>query len=167
MKLLLLAVLMTPLLFVGQAQAHVLKTDGSIGAVLHVKPDDNPQSGMPTNYALTFRDTESRFKVSGCDCRVTLRSGDKILTTQSLRSDTDVVGTGTLTFPESGAYELVVNGQAKDSADFNNFTLSYTLRAGGEAGASRQEQTIPPLLWVGMAGFIVLVLLSATRLDRV
>lgn len=46
------------------ASAHVLKTDGSIGAVVHIDPDDDPIIGKSANFFLEFKDTKNKFQLA-------------------------------------------------------------------------------------------------------
>ncbi|MEJ0073385.1 MAG: hypothetical protein WDN27_04895 [Candidatus Saccharibacteria bacterium] len=57
-------IVMAGLAIPGAASAHVLKIDGSIGGVLHINPDDNPTTGNPTDYILSFDDDSGKFNLA-------------------------------------------------------------------------------------------------------
>ena len=53
-------------------QAHILKTDGSIGAVLHIDPDDDPIARQSSYFFFEFKDKQNIFKLENCDCKITI-----------------------------------------------------------------------------------------------
>ena len=144
--------------FAGTAQAHVLESDGTVGAVLHILPDDNPVSGTPVVYELAFQDTTDRLSLSDCDCSVRVAKDDKTIATQSLRAKTALQSSNTITYPSAGVYELAITGTPLTPKAFDAFSLSFTVRV---TSGGVQTQQMPILLWVGLAGMIGLVLLAA------
>lgn len=137
--------------------AHVLKMDGDTGAVLHIQPDDAPLAKIPVTYALSFQDSKEDFSLQQCACSIAFIMGGKTIATQSLHATSSTVSENTYTFPEVGAYTFRVTGSPRDTASFTPFTLDYTVRVGG----AQMSHDIPPLLWLGMAMGIGLLLLSA------
>ena len=142
--------------------AHVLAADGDIGAVLHINPDDSPVSGSPTNYILSFSDTTNKFKLSECDCRVSVLENGKSLSSKSLAATSDLTSSNTFTFPKSDVYTLEITGKPKPHYGFQSFKIDYTVRV--NAG-DVQTQPMPPLLWVGMGGTIGLIILAAYTME--
>ena len=151
-----LFVLLLSMVFSPFASAHVLKTDGTIGAVLHVKPDDAPVAQTPITYELSFQDSKGNFSLTDCACSIAFATGGKITGTQQLDATTPTLSRNTYTFPESGMYTFSITGSPKNNASFRPFHLTYSVRVGGQAGT----RGIPLLLWVGMAMGIGLLLLS-------
>ena len=114
------------------ASAHVLKYDGSIGAVLHVNPDDDPIVGKETNFFFEFKDKNSKFNPADCDCVVTIYAeGKEIYSTDLFASNAkpDLSNASfSFVFPAKNIYKIVVIGEPKNSDSFQKFTLSYDVR---------------------------------------
>src|SRR6185369_15266285 len=72
--------------FTKTSQAHILKYDGDIGAVLHVDPDDDPIAGQPTNFFFEFRDKTNKFVSGDCNCTVTITEEGRELYSSNLFS---------------------------------------------------------------------------------
>lgn len=143
---------------VSTASAHVLKTDGDIGAVLHINPDDNPISGQSTDYVLSFRGTNGRFNLSGCRCEVVFSKDGKTTATRPLTMETEQISNDHYTFPAPGVYRMRIVGSPLHTGDFQSFTLDYTIRVSG--GNTTTAHDFPPLLWLGIGLAMGLVLLS-------
>lgn len=149
------AALMLPMV----AGAHELKANGTIGAVLHVQPNDNATSGQPTSYTLAFRDTTQRLHLSECLCQVVIEQGGRLVSSQLLAATFPLESTNTYTFAEPGVYTLRVQGTPKAAGAFEAFSLAFTLRV--TAGGESPMQPFPVLLWIGIALALGLVLLAA------
>lgn len=144
--------------------AHELEADGTIGAVLHVDPDDNPTSGIPVTYLLAFKDTTHRFTLPGCDCMLRISEDDRLLFTHALVIKYPLDSENVFTFPRPGVYVLTVSGAPKQAGAFQPFTLHYTLRVTG--GMATQTQPFPLLLWVGAGMLIGIILLAAYKAEH-
>lgn len=140
------------------ASAHVLKLDGTIGAVLHINPDDNPVSEQSTNYVLSFEDTSHRFSLSRCLCNVDIVKDTTTLTTQPLVMTSDSISENNYVFPDAGVYTLRITGAPKEANQFQPFSLKYTVRVSGDNASTHHD--FPPLLWAGIGLAMGLVLLS-------
>lgn len=138
--------------------AHVLKVDGTIGAVLHINPDDNPQVGEGTNYVLSFTDSSGAFSLPACDCTVSFIADGKTLATKPLVVSSNTVSRNHYTFTSPAVYTIQVTGMPKTAGTFQPFTLDYQVRVNGGQTAM---QPMPVLLWVGMGMVVGLVLLAA------
>lgn len=138
--------------------AHVLKTDGTIGAILHILPDDNPKSGVSTSYELAFKDTENQFSLANCNCNVAILSDGKTIDTKALGTQYALISKNTYTFPKPNVYTLKVTGQPKEPNTYESFTLSYNVRV--EAGKDSSTESFPLTLAIGMALMIGLILLG-------
>jgi hypothetical protein len=106
------------------ASAHVLKVDGTIGAVLHIDPNDSPEAGTPASIFFDLKDSSGKFSIEKCACAVTITEGDKTVFNRNLISLAAV----TYTFPEIGLYDVSLSGSPKDGASFDAFKLSYDIR---------------------------------------
>lgn len=109
--------------------AHVLKTDGSIGAVLHVDPADDPEVGKPATFFFEFKDKQNNFSLQKCDCAVSIVKGGREVYSGTLS------GAGGLesplfqyTFTERGIYTVKASGSPRIADNFQNFSLSWDVR---------------------------------------
>ncbi|MEL6381150.1 MAG: hypothetical protein AAFQ89_01490 [Cyanobacteria bacterium J06626_18] len=121
------------------AVAHKVEVQDDIGATLHIEPDDIPKAGAPSDlwFALT--------KVGGvvipledCDCTLTVYDGsDTAIASPSLRPVSaegyaDIPGSS-VTFPEVGAYELVLAGAPLGDVQFSPFELRFDVTVAAQA----------------------------------
>jgi hypothetical protein len=179
----LLTVFVTGLILAQPVEAHVLKTDGSIGAVLHVDPDDNPIAGKLATFFFEIKDRQRKFQQQDCNCTVTITENGKQLLSQQLDNANLVQPTGTsvdptlnsplftFTFPEKAVYLLVLHGVPTIGGSFQPFTLTYDIRVATQASASTTASpwsdwaTIlhHALFVIGFAVFIGLVVLDKVR----
>jgi len=144
------------------ASAHVLKVDGHIGAVLHINPDDNPISGVPTDYLMSFSDDTGRFSLAQCDCDVFVIQDGKTIAKNPLAPSNTATSENHYTFPRPSVYTLRFVGTPKTPGAFQPFTLNYTVRV---TSGNLKAQPIPLLLWLGMAMALGLILLAAFTLE--
>ena len=117
----------------GTAEAHVLQTDGSIGAVLHIDPDDDPIIGKPATFFFDFVDRQKKFDPAKCDCTVNILDDQgKVLVTNPLFQASGQSGLSyplfSYTFAQKGVYTIEALGQPKNPGDFQSFNLKYPLR---------------------------------------
>lgn len=135
--------------------AHILQTDGSIGAIMHVNPDDDPIAGAPSTFFWEFKDTTNQFKIENCDCTVSILQNGKTIDEEPLTTPDF-----TYTFPEKNVYQIHVMGHPKQGASFSPFMLLYDVRVSRESEvpvAENSSQQIPPNYLI--FGFIAAVLL--------
>jgi hypothetical protein len=117
------------------ALAHVLKYDGTIGAVMHVDPDDDPIAGQVATFFFEFKDTSGKFSLTTCDCTISVQAQGKEIFSSPLSSS----ASATYTFPQKDIYTISVIGTPKSSNAFQPFTLTYNLRV--ERAATVQAPT--------------------------
>jgi len=117
------------LAFPKDISAHVLKTDGPIGAVVHIDPDDDPIIGEPASFFFEFKDTEGNFRTEDCNCTATISNEEEVLTTQPLTSSASLESSSFyFTFTEKGVYTIKVDGKPLEDGKFEPFELTYDLR---------------------------------------
>lgn len=118
------------------AVAHNIQTDGTVGATFHIEPDHNPHAGEPATawFALTTSGGEP-LPLSQCDCRLAvydravnpsvpiLTPPLKAIAAEQYR---DIPGAEVI-FPQAGIYELEISGSPKSDADFEAFSLTYSV----------------------------------------
>ncbi len=129
-KILLLAVITSLCLSVviSPARAHILKTDGSIGGVLHVDPDDDPIINKSTSFIIEFEDTNNKFDLQNCTCNLAIVKDGQDTYSQPLSSnDSKTTAATAYTFTSKGLYQVVVTGSSTDNS-FASFKLTYDLR---------------------------------------
>ena len=114
--------------------AHVLKTDGTMGAVLHVDPNDSPVAGKSSSIFFDLKDSSGKFTIENCDCTVSVAQNGKTIFDRKIVSLAPV----SFTFPEIAVYDVRMTGAAKDGVSFDPFTLSYDIRV--ETAAPRDAQ---------------------------
>lgn len=136
--LLILFVSLTVFLLGPQATlAHVLKSSGSIGGVMHVTPDDDPIAKTPTDFFIEFKDKQSKFEAQNCDCKVQiLQSGKQVYSGPLFQYGTEPSLTSasfTFTFPEKDIYTIKISGSPLSNNSFQPFTLEYDLRVSRES----------------------------------
>ena len=148
--LVLLVLLWAPI----SVQAQILKTDGSIGAVLHIDPEDEPIAGQPSIFFFEFKDKEGKFRTGNCDCVVKIKQNEKEIFSHSLVVEELTKGF-TYTFPSKGTYDFVLTGKSKSSTEgFQSFTLEDDITVSKERDAS--------IFWTNNSAHLVFALLFAT-----
>jgi hypothetical protein len=119
---------------VQKAYAHVLQTSGSIGAVLHIDPDDDPVAKKPSTFFLEFKDKNNQLSKESCSCQINITQNGKLLFSQNLFDNyKDNTATFSYTFPEMGQYVLDISGQPTQTKSIKQFNLKYALDIDGEA----------------------------------
>jgi hypothetical protein len=146
--------------------AHVLKSDGTIGAILHVSPDDDPIAGVPTDFFFELKDTENKFRPENCDCIARIIQDGKVTSSQPLFASNPSPSledaSFTYTLPEKGVYQVQLLGAPKNDNAFERFELSWDIRVDREGNPTKQTNThwiselMPYLLGIGL--FIVLLI---------
>jgi hypothetical protein len=121
-----------------------------MGATLHIEPDDVPRAGEPSLawFALTRRGGDI-VPLAACDCDLTvyaLPSNDvvaqPILEAVSAEGYDSLPGTF-ITFPQIGAYEIVLEGQPTTPGDFAPFEFQFEVTvATGTATASLPNESL-------------------------
>lgn len=113
-------------------EAHILKTNGSIGAVLHISPEDDPVAGGVSYLFFEFKDKIGKFNLKACDCTLSVYANNKLIHSESLpqkNSDSSATSaTVAYTFPEKNVYIIEVSGKPQEPNAFQSFTLSYDIR---------------------------------------
>lgn len=141
--------------------AHVLITSGSIGATLHIDPDDDPFAKAVSTFYLEFKDLNSKFALSKCRCQVFIFQDDKELYFEALRAvnvSSPLSSVFKYEFPATGTYRMEIKGDPIQAGAFESFTLKEVLAVEREqtgedkpkAGQSVLETRWPQFLMVGV-----------------
>lgn len=144
-------------------QAHQLKASGSVGAVLHVEPDDDPIVGRPSTFLLEFKDKNEQFQLDRCVCTVTVSRNGQELTRLPIQPTNSV----SYTFPEKGVYKVTVEGKPLGDAAFAPFSVSYDIRVTRESTQFTSSSTKPG--WLSLHGIhlLLILLVSAYTIYRI
>lgn len=117
-------------------QAHILQSDGSIGAVLHIDPADDPVAGQQSSFFFEFKDTENKFSPEKCDCKFSVvENGNEIFSQPVFQNNNSPSLTSAsvfFTFPEINVYKIVITGKPISKDTFSAFTLNYDIRVAKE-----------------------------------
>ena len=137
------------ILFIGlqnaaqSVEAHILKTDQNIGAVLHISPQDDPVAREVSYLFFDFKDKTGKFDPNQCDCTVTVYANKKIVHSESLTLDhsnkTASASTFSYIFPEKNIYIVQVSGKPRQINTFQPFVLSYDIRVNTTASQANSE----------------------------
>ena len=117
--------------------AHFLETDGNIGAVLHLDPNDDPIAGQASAFFLEFKDTSGKFDPLTCTCSADIYKGEQKVASLPLFAGNgsrlvsgsgQATGNASFTFPNKDVYTMKVVGMPLQSGAFQPFTLNYSIR---------------------------------------
>lgn len=133
------------LVTVRKAEAHMLKTDGDIGAVIHVDPDDNPIAGEQSQLYFDVKDKTGKLSPKNCECTVHILQGDRTLTSIPLYRDSSQVNrehaVATYVFKTRGIYTILLEGKPQHENDFQPFVLSYDIRVERESQSEEKDSS--------------------------
>jgi hypothetical protein len=131
--------------------AHVLQTDGSMGAVLHIDPNDAPVAQQPATFFIDIANKNGAFNLNDCTCTavLTAASNGSTIAQPTILPETGQPSEGTFEylFKDSAVYTLTVQGTPKANGAFQNFTLRYNFQVEPAQNAAGAQRT-------GFAGFI-------------
>lgn len=125
-----------------QIEAHVLESTDTVGAVLHISPNDDPIAGTQTELLFEVNDISKTFDPTKCNCVVMIQKGESIVSA-TLLSGYNTSGDSstlkfTVVFPEMDVYSVSLIANPFDNRDFIPFQLNYEVRV------ARQESTPDP-----------------------
>lgn len=156
------------LFFIPQvAFAHVLKIDESIGAVMHIQPEDDPVAGEESSFYFEFKDKKNTFDPKLCECTFSVESNGQELYSQPLfQNNTEPSLTNAsvyYTFPKRGVYVIKITGRPLSAGAFDDFTLSFNQRVERSSETVTEKKSNwfldhSPHLSVGIIGFSLVAL---------
>lgn len=131
-KLVLTLILFSCLFFPlpARSQAHFLENVGSIGAVLHMDPNDQPVTNQEITFYFELKDEKGKLASANCDCKVKLiQNGKEIYSTKLLSKPYTQLFDAyfTYTFKDVGAYKVELTGTPTDDS-FKEFKMNYIIR---------------------------------------
>lgn len=101
--------------------AHVLKTDASVGGVLHVDPSDDPVVGQEAQLFVEIKDRDGVFSWKDCQCQLEVKLQGESLGIQPMMEH----GVSFI-FPQKGLYQVVFSGSVP------KFSLTFDVRVDQE-----------------------------------
>ncbi len=152
------------------AFAHILATDGSVGAVLHIDPEDDPYVGQSATFFFEFKEKQGNFSLDNCDCKVSiLEAGREIYSGVLLPSSTDSKSSlsFSFTFPQKDVYQVKVIGKPVGGATFGAFSLNYDVRVSRVVTQDFKSSIVQsPHFGHYVAGAIILVFFALFKKRR-
>ena len=123
------------------ASAHVLETDGSVGVVLHVDPDDDPYVGQPTGIYFDVKDKSGKFSLANCDCIADFADKNGVIASAVVSGEAVQ-----FTAPTKGVYTITLHGQplARAAGAFQEFKISFDVRFARTASSSSIASAAQP-----------------------
>lgn len=107
------------------SSAHVLKHDSSVGAIMHISPDDDPVIGQRAIFYFDIKDKEGKFAPDKCFCAFKVLKDETEVYSQLLFQDSNANGEAQYTFAEKGDYVIELDGDPKIEEDFDPFDLEF------------------------------------------
>lgn len=122
------AVFLASLLAASTASAHTLEIDGTIGAIMHVDPGDQPSAQSLATFDFEMKDTAGRFAAETCDCTMALSLGGEQFYSERLYPKNERILSLSYVFPTPGVYTVKLTGAPAEGAAFQPFELTWDLR---------------------------------------
>lgn len=155
--------------------AHVLKTHGSIGAVIHVSPEDDPIAGESTDFYFDLKDKKNKLKSDNCDCvGVVLQNGKEIFSAPVFQNG---IATGlenasfSFVFPAKAMYKVRVVGKPMDENTFDPFSLEWDIRVDRVSekvidNTNNMQESDGTYTALSIVGFIFLIIAANVLINR-
>jgi hypothetical protein len=158
-----LSILIVIFLFVATpTSAHILKTNGNIGVLLHLTPDDDPFVGEAASFYFEIKERENRFKTSDCICKVRILKGESEIFSSDLylASSENNINSSlfSYTFKEKAIYTVIVTGQPAVENAFQPFQVEYDLRISRD----RQNSDFSNSNLIVLAMIVFAIIVAAT-----
>lgn len=146
------------------AEAHFLATDGNIGAILHVDPNDEPVAGSPASFFFEFKDKQNKFQPSNCNCTFEIDENGKTIFYQNLFANNSSPSLSNAsvfyTFPKLDVYEIKVIGAPITPNAFQPFTLIWYFRVDEYANQNGSSNPLINFFAVHLVHIIPLALIG-------
>ena len=141
---------LAPKVFIFEAKAHQVEIAGDVGGTIHLEPNDTPSAGTPTlTWFALVRQGGVSIPLADCNCQLTLytqpySASSTPIQTPPLRPVSEEgyenIPGAEITFPQVGAYTLVITGEPKQPNDFQPFELQFDVTV-ATGNASQPTQT--------------------------
>lgn len=136
-----MTIIVFSIFLVKPVSAHVLQSNGSVGAVLHIDPADDPIVGEQAAFFFEFKDKKNTFNPANCVCTFSILENGKEIFSQPLfqdNADPSVTNASVFyTFAARDVYQVKVSGKPlMEKKAFEPFTLTYDIRVSRESSGS-------------------------------
>jgi hypothetical protein len=138
------------------AMAHKVEVSGDVGGTSHIEPNDNPRAGTPSLawFALTQKGG-TLIPLENCNCQLAVYAEPRATNPSPIQQPTltgvsvegyEGIPGAEITFPQVGAYMLVISGSAIAPATFQPFELQFpvTVVAGQPSASPSPTQASEP-----------------------
>lgn len=151
--------------------AHVLATDQSIGAVMHIDPNDQPVLNQPAYLFFEFKDKTNKFNPANCNCNLAILENGQQIFSQPLYQGNNAPSltnaTATYTFSKKDVYQIQVTGTPTVANAFQPFTLTYDIRVDqGQQNTQNPQNMLPILIAVVVIASLVVLFLVIVKLKN-
>lgn len=140
--------------------AHVLQTDKSIGAVLHITPEDDPIIGEQTAFFFEFKDKQNKFNPQNCTCTFSIAEEGRQIYTQPLFQDNQnpslTNASVFYTFSHKNIYQIKITGEPKGEGAFQPFSLLYDIRVQREPDTKSNNDSQTNVVPFSLVGILVI-----------
>lgn len=131
-------ILTSCLLFTNPVFAHSLKSSGSINALMHINPNDDPVAGQNSEILFLISDKDKKFQAENCNCIASvIKNNNELFSSPLFKGKTSYHGIFApaipFVFPGKGIYTIKLTGQPKNNEDFQAFSISYDIRVEKDA----------------------------------
>lgn len=106
--------------------AHVLESQQSIGAILHLNPDDNPRANETQQIIFYFKDTKNKLNLYNCQCNISVIEDGKEIDKLKINPTSSLSSNNNYKFKNSGTYTISVFGKSKNNS-FSDFDIDYAI----------------------------------------
>lgn len=145
------------------AFAHVLKTSGSIGVVMHINPEDEPVARRESTLFFELKDKSNSFRPDTCDCNVEIREKGDIIYSQPLFQNATTANpleaSAKYTFPQKDVYTIILNGRPLHSGDFKPFSVQFAVRVERTTGSDEIAPSLWSNWWVQHAPHMLIIII--------
>jgi hypothetical protein len=143
--------------------AHVLQTDGDMGVLMHVDPDDEPVAGQQATFLLEIQNRRGPFQLDRCNCRLRIsEQGKEVFSGRIGGADNGSVAVP-FVFPDSGVYRAEVAGEPLAGAVFPAFRVGFDVRVIPEEATEIPWSSLVPQHWLLILLALAAVLLMLMR----
>lgn len=155
--------------------AHVVKSSGTIGAILHTEPGDSPIAGQNAQIIIEFKDTDNKFDLNLCNCQLVISSNDQQLATLPivpLSEKERLSSVNNFIFPKEAPYDLTIKGTSKQPGSFPDFELDYDINVSAKTDSVSDDNSVKLKSWFLnnltylIGGAIILTLITALIVNK-
>jgi hypothetical protein len=147
------------------ASAHLVATDGTMGAILHINPEDYPVTNIPQQLVFYYSSL-SDFKPMNCTCTLTISQAGTQISQQVLAPRYTKSALADVTFKYPAVYQIKLSGAPINGATFTPFNLDYSVAVhtsvpGEMAGGPNWNKPVPKKTYESHLMIFTVALLGA------